>query len=100
MTSNKMTNSPKLSGDKNTPEKEATGNVTGTTSLTNRNWRGVPASMSAAAEHGSPSARYVVDDEDTEDDGNSGDSKPLIILFLLSFLHTFIQVCVATASSY
>jgi hypothetical protein len=81
-----MANSPKLSGDKNTPEKEATGNVTGTTPLTNRNWHGIPASISAAVEHRSPSTRYIVDDEDTEDDGNSGDGKPLIISFFLSFI--------------
>jgi hypothetical protein len=81
-----MTNPQKLSGDSSTPEKEATGKVTGTTPLTNRNWRGIPTSMSAAAEHGSPSTRYIVDDDDTEDDGNSGDGKPLIISFLLSFI--------------
>lgn len=60
-----------------TPENKATGKVT---PLINRNWHRAPASTSAAAEHGSPSARYVVDDEDTEgDDWNSDDGKLLVI---------------------
>jgi len=80
MAPNKLTSSlkSKPSASIDTPENKATGKAANTTPLINRNWRRVPASTSAAAEHGSPSARHVVDEEDTEgDDGNSDDSKQL-----------------------
>jgi hypothetical protein len=68
-------------------DNKATSKAAGTTLLTNRNWCRVPASTSAAAEHGSPSARYVVDEEDTEgDDGTSDDGEQLSLSHLQLFI--------------
>jgi len=84
MAPNKMSKSSKPSGDKDTPEDKPTGKVTGATPLTNSNWRRAPASKSAA-DHGSPSARHMVDDEDTEEDDGDSDGKQLVSQASYSF---------------
>lgn len=95
-----MTNPSKTCGDKDTPENKPAGKTTDAVLLTSRNWRRAPVPTSGAAEQGSPSARHVIDDDDTEDEHGDFDSgKQLPFRTSWRSLHTFPQVRATPGSS-